>query len=169
MSLSCEILFCFISSAIFLLNNNQCYNICLCRVNFYNLYDHLNYIYHHNHHHHHLVPQHGYPWPSLATSPYRSPPGVGLQGLIPYPHIAAYIYFVFCLYNKFFVRELWILILISSLFPQLPIFFVYAYGIRFFFSYIYIYIYIYIMNFNAVFYCTYAKCPIIYFTCPRLV
>ena len=33
--------------------------------------------------------QHGYPWPSLATSPYRSSPLVGLQGYIPYPHIAA--------------------------------------------------------------------------------
>ena len=33
--------------------------------------------------------RHGYPWPSLATSPYRSPPLVGLQGHIPYPHIAA--------------------------------------------------------------------------------
>ena len=32
---------------------------------------------------------HGYPWPSLATSPYRSSPLVGLQGYIPYPRIAA--------------------------------------------------------------------------------
>ena len=32
---------------------------------------------------------HGYPWPSLATSPYRSSPLAGLQGYIPYPHIAA--------------------------------------------------------------------------------
>ena len=31
---------------------------------------------------------HGYPWPSLATSPYRSSPLAGLQGYIPYPHIA---------------------------------------------------------------------------------
>ena len=30
----------------------------------------------------------GYPWPSLATSPYRSSPPAGLQGYIPYPHIA---------------------------------------------------------------------------------
>ena len=29
-----------------------------------------------------------YPWPSLATSPYRSSPLVGLQGYIRYPHIA---------------------------------------------------------------------------------
>ena len=33
--------------------------------------------------------QHGYPWPSLATSPYRSSPLAGLQGYIPYSHIAA--------------------------------------------------------------------------------
>ena len=32
---------------------------------------------------------HGYPWSSLATSPYRSSPLAGLQGYIPYPHIAA--------------------------------------------------------------------------------
>ena len=33
--------------------------------------------------------QHGYPWPSLATSRYRSSPLAGLQGYIPYPHRAA--------------------------------------------------------------------------------
>ena len=33
--------------------------------------------------------QHGYPWPSLATSPYRSSPLAGLQGYVLYPHIAA--------------------------------------------------------------------------------
>ena len=33
--------------------------------------------------------QHGYPWPSLATSPYYSSPLVGLQGYILCPHIAA--------------------------------------------------------------------------------
>ena len=32
--------------------------------------------------------RHGHPWPSLATSPYRSSPLAGLQGYIPYPHIA---------------------------------------------------------------------------------
>ena len=32
---------------------------------------------------------HGYPWPSLATSPYRSSPLACLLGYIPYPHIAA--------------------------------------------------------------------------------
>ena len=33
--------------------------------------------------------QHGYPWPSLATSPYHSSPLAGLQGYSPYPHRAA--------------------------------------------------------------------------------
>ena len=33
--------------------------------------------------------RHGYPWPPLATSPYRSSPLAGLQGYIPCPHIAA--------------------------------------------------------------------------------
>ena len=32
---------------------------------------------------------HGYPWPFLATFSYRSSPLAGLQGYIPYPHIAA--------------------------------------------------------------------------------
>ena len=33
--------------------------------------------------------RHGYPWSSLATSPYHSSPLAGLQVYIPYPHIAA--------------------------------------------------------------------------------
>ena len=33
--------------------------------------------------------QHGYPWPSLVTPPYRSSLLTGLQGYIPYPHRAA--------------------------------------------------------------------------------
>ena len=33
--------------------------------------------------------QHGFPRPSLATSPYCSLPLADLQGYIPYPHIAA--------------------------------------------------------------------------------
>ena len=33
--------------------------------------------------------QHRYPWPSLATTPYHSSLLAGLQGYIPYPHIAA--------------------------------------------------------------------------------
>ena len=38
--------------------------------------------------------EHGYPWPSLATFPYRSSPLSGLQGYIPYPHIAVECMFV---------------------------------------------------------------------------
>ena len=33
--------------------------------------------------------QHGYLWPSFATSPYCSSPLAGLQGYISCPHIAA--------------------------------------------------------------------------------
>ena len=33
--------------------------------------------------------RHGYTWPSLTISPYRSSPLAGLQGCVPYPHIAA--------------------------------------------------------------------------------
>ena len=33
--------------------------------------------------------QHGYPRPSLATSPYHPSLLAGLQGYIPYPHVAA--------------------------------------------------------------------------------
>ena len=36
----------------------------------------------------------GYPWPSLATSPYHSSPPAGLQGYIPCPHTAAVCRFV---------------------------------------------------------------------------
>ena len=35
--------------------------------------------------------QHGYPWPSLATSPYPSSLLAGLQGYIPYPHCCMYV------------------------------------------------------------------------------
>ena len=38
--------------------------------------------------------QHGYPWPSHTTFPYCSSPLAGLQGYIPYPHIAAECMFV---------------------------------------------------------------------------
>ena len=33
--------------------------------------------------------QHGYPWPSLTTSPYHSSLPAGPQGYTPYPHRAA--------------------------------------------------------------------------------
>ena len=36
----------------------------------------------------------GYPWPSLATSPYHSSPPAGLQDYNPCPHIAAVCKFV---------------------------------------------------------------------------
>ena len=36
----------------------------------------------------------GYPWPSLAISPYHSLPPAGLQGYIPCPHTAAVCRFV---------------------------------------------------------------------------
>ena len=36
-----------------------------------------------------LCRQHGYLWPSLATSPHRLSPLAGLRGYIPYPHITA--------------------------------------------------------------------------------
>ena len=42
---------------------------------------------------------HGYPWPSLTTSPYCSSPQAGLQGYIPYPHIAAK-----CMFELVFAR-----------------------------------------------------------------
>ena len=35
-----------------------------------------------------LCHRHGYPWPSLANSPYHSSLLAGRQGYIPYPHIA---------------------------------------------------------------------------------
>ena len=38
--------------------------------------------------------QHGYPWSSLATSPYHSSPPAGLQGYILCPHIVAVCKFV---------------------------------------------------------------------------
>ena len=38
--------------------------------------------------------QHGYPWPSLATSPYHLSPPAGLQGYILCPHIVAVCKFV---------------------------------------------------------------------------
>ena len=46
-------------------------------------------IYMHTYHHHHIVGLARITWPSLITSPSRSSPLAGLQGYIPYPHIAA--------------------------------------------------------------------------------
>ena len=54
--------------------------------------------------------QHGYPWPSLAITPYRSLPLAGLQGYIPYPHIVAVCMFdlvVLLLLGSIGVHNLW--------------------------------------------------------------
>ena len=44
--------------------------------------------------------QHGYPWSSLATSPYRSSLLAGLQGYISYPHRAAVCTFELVVYGS---------------------------------------------------------------------
>ena len=49
--------------------------------------------------------QHGYPWPSPATSPYCSSPLAGLQGYIPYLHIAAVC--MFELVNLILLGHMW--------------------------------------------------------------
>ena len=67
--------------------------------------------------------RHGYPWSSLATSPYRSSPLAGLLGYIPYPHIAAV-----CMY------ELVVLLLPGQMWGSI--------GVHHLWKYIYIYIYI---------------------------
>ena len=55
--------------------------------------------------------RHGYPWPSLGTSPYRSSPLAGLQGHTPYPHITAECMFVLLLpgymWGSIEVHHLW--------------------------------------------------------------
>ena len=54
--------------------------------------------------------RHGYPWPSLAISPYRSSPLAGLQDYIPCPHIAAVCMFelvVLLLPGSIGVHHLW--------------------------------------------------------------
>ena len=59
--------------------------------------------------------QHGYSWPSLATSPYRSSPLAGLQGYIPYPHIAAV-----CMF------ELVVLLLLSHMSGSIGVYYLWA-------------------------------------------
>ena len=49
--------------------------------------------------------QHRYPWPSLATSPYRSSPRADLPGYIPYPHKAAVC--IFELVVLFLLGHMW--------------------------------------------------------------
>ena len=46
--------------------------------------------------------KHGYPWPSLATSRYRSSPMAGLRGYFPYPHTAAV-----CMFELLFPGHMW--------------------------------------------------------------
>ena len=64
---------------------------------------------------------HGYPWPSLATFPYRSSPLAGLQGYILYPHIAAECMFVLVIlllpghmWGSIRVHHLWVHLCFSS-------------------------------------------------------
>ena len=67
---------------------------------------------------------HGYPWPSLATSPYRSSLLAGLQGYIPYPNIAAVCMFELVVLllldhmkGSIGVHQLWARLCFSSLCP----------------------------------------------------
>ena len=59
--------------------------------------------------------QHGYPWPSLSTSPYHSSPLAGLQGYIPYPHIA-----VVCMF------ELVVLLLLGHMWGSIGVYHLWA-------------------------------------------
>ena len=70
-------------------------------------------------------PQHGYPWPSLATSPYHPSPLAGLQGHISYPHIAAVCMFELVvllllghIWESIGVHHLWALPCFSSSVPH---------------------------------------------------
>ena len=83
---------------------------------------------------HHLIilscRKHGYPWPSIATSPYRSSPLAGLQGYIPYPHIGSVCMFALVvllllghLWGSIRVHHLWARPCFSTGFPIRLIFF----------------------------------------------
>ena len=64
--------------------------------------------------------QNGYPWPSVATSPYRSLPLAGLQGYNPYPHIAAVCMFEPLLLQQCpvcLVRLAWIVFVMGGWWP----------------------------------------------------
>ena len=63
--------------------------------------------------------QHGYPWPSLATSPHRSSPLAGLQGYIPYPHRADVCMFELLLQQSTacLLRLTWIVFVMGSRWP----------------------------------------------------
>ena len=81
----------------------------------------------------------GYPWPSLATSPYYSSPLAGLQGYILCHHIAAVCKF-----------QLVVLLLLGHMWGSIGVHHLWARPcfsssvLRVWFVYIYIYIYIYI-------------------------
>ena len=69
--------------------------------------------------------QHGYPWPSLATSPYHSSPPAGLQRYILCPHIVAVCRFVLVvlllhthMWGSTGVHRLWARPCFSSSVPQ---------------------------------------------------
>ena len=73
--------------------------------------------------------QHGYPWPSLVTSPYHSSPPAGLLGYILCPHIAAehfdfflglvFLFFPSCFISRFSLF-VWCIFLcqLPSLYPD---------------------------------------------------
>ena len=64
--------------------------------------------------------EHGYPWPSLATSPYHSSPLAGLQGYIPYPQIAAVCIFELLISHMWGVHRSTSLMSSSLLLHQCP-------------------------------------------------
>ena len=106
--------------------------------------------------------KHGYPWHSLATSPYRSSPTAGLQGYIPYPHIAAVCMFelvvLFLLGHMWGVHRSTSLMSLSLLLQQCPAclfrltIYIYIYVQIYLFIYltlfISLYLYIYINQLN---------------------
>ena len=86
--------------------------------------------------------QHGYPRPSLATSPYHSSPPAGLQGYILCPHIVAVCKFV--LVVLLLHIHMWGSLLLQQC-PLLTFVNIYSYMI-YKYPYIFIYIYIYLLS-----------------------
>ena len=81
--------------------------------------------------------QRGYPWPSLAISPYHSSPPAGLQGYILCPHIVAVCKFVLVvlllhihMWGSIGVHHLWARPCFSSSVPRVYIY-IYIYEERF--------------------------------------
>ena len=86
----------------------------------------------------------GYPWPSLAISPYHSSPPAGLQDYNPCPHIAAVCKFVLVAphlhiheWGSTGVHRLWARPCFSSSVPR-------VWFVELIYIYIHIYIYIYV-------------------------